>query len=415
MDSDTHSTRLALILAVASTMLTLVGIAATIATPGTLSDLDGSGWNLISFAFPIAAFSIVGGVISLRRPGNLIGRLLAVIGLLFAVFVACSAVSTWAVLTGSLPRDVGEWIGLGADAGVPALGLIGTQLVLRLPDGALPSPRWRRFSHVSLAAIAVSLAANLVQPGPVEELPGTANPLGVEALKGVDSIFLVLLACFVVALAALVGRYHRTDAHGRIQLRWIAFGGALFVGVYVVLLALVITLEEDTGGAVGSVVGYLFAPAFALLPIAVGYAVLRHRLYDIDAVISRALVYGALTATLAGAYLTLVLVLQFVLRPLTEQSDLAVAGSTLAVAALFRPARARFQAIVDRRFFRRRYDAQRALASFSSRLRDDVALDAISAELRRVVAETVQPAHASLWLRDRGQAAPRSPLRSPQR
>jgi len=415
MDSDTHSTRLALILAVASTTLTLVGIAATIATPGTLSDLDGSGWNLISFAFPIAAFSIVGGVISLRRPGNLIGRLLAVIGLLFAVFVACSAVSTWAVLTGSLPRDVGEWIGLGADAGVPALGLIGTQLVLRLPDGALPSPRWRWFSHVSLAAIAVSLAANLVQPGPVEELPGTANPLGVEALKGVDSIFLVLLACFVVALAALVGRYHRTDAHGRIQLRWIAFGGALFVGVYVVLLALVITLEEDTGGAVGSVVGYLFAPAFALLPIAVGYAVLRHRLYDIDAVTSRALVYGALTATLAGAYLTLVLVLQFVLRPLTEQSDLAVAGSTLAVAALFRPARVRFQAVVDRRFFRRRYDAQRALASFSSRLRDDVALDAISAELRRVVAETVQPAHASLWLRDRGQAAPRSLLRSKQR
>ena len=415
MDSDTHSTRLALILAVASTTLTLVGIAATIATPGTLSDVDGSGWNLISFAFPIAAFSIVGGVISLRRPDNVIGRLLGVIGLLFAVFVACSAVSTWAVLTGSLPRDVGEWIGLGADAGVPALGLIGTQLVLRLPDGALPSPRWRWFSHVSLAAIAVSLAATLVQPGPVEELPGTANPLGVESLKGADAIFLVVLACFVVALAALVGRYRRADAHGRIQLRWIAFGGALFVAVYVVLLALVITLEEDTGGAVGSVVGYLFAPAFALLPIAVGYAVLRHRLYDIDAVTSRALVYGALTATLAGAYLTLVLVLQFVLRPLTEQSDLAVAGSTLAVAALFRPARARFQAIVDRRFFRRRYDAQRALASFSSRLRDDVALDAISAELRRVVAETVQPAHASLWLRDRGQAAPRSLLRSPQR
>jgi hypothetical protein len=184
---------------------------------------------------------------------------------------------------------------------VVALGLIGTQLPLRLPDGNLPSPRWRWFSRVSILLIALSLVAMTVQPGRVEDVPGTANPLGVESLRGFDAVFLGVLFSFAVSLVALVGRYRRTGAHERVQLRWIAIGGVLFFVVYFVTLPLADAFGEGTVAA--EVLTALSQAAFATLPISIGYAVLKHRLYDIGVVVNRALVYGGLTLALGTAYL----------------------------------------------------------------------------------------------------------------
>jgi hypothetical protein len=386
--------RLVVALAVASAALVLAGIAAALAVDGSRSGEDDSSWSLISFVFPIAAFSAVGGVIAVRRPGNLIGWLLTAIGLLFAIVVACSGITVWALETGSLPTAVAEWISVGSNAWVLALGLIGTQLPLRLPDGPLPSPNCRWFSRVSILLIAISVVGMAVVPARVEDVPGTANPVGVESLESLAVVFSGVLLCFFVALLALVRRYHRTSSYERVQLRWIAFGGVVFFAVYFVTLPLATAFGEGTAAA--DILISISQAAFAALPISIGYAMLRHRLYDIDVVINRALVYGGLTITLGATYLGLVLLAGLAVG---QSSDLAIAGSTLAVAALFRPARARIQAVVDRRFFRRRYDAAHTLASFSTRLRDEVDLDQLGADLRGVVHETVQPAHVSLWLR----------------
>jgi hypothetical protein len=387
--------RVAIAMVAATAVLVAVGIAAAVASPEQLSG-DDSGWSLVAFLLPISAFSAVGGAIAVRRPDNPIGWLLATIGLLFAIVVASAGASVWALETDSLPRSVGEWIDAPTVCWVIALGLIGTQLPLRLPDGRLPSPRWRWFSRLSIGLIAVSLVGMAVQPGRVEDVPNTANPLGSDALEPLGAVFFLVILCFVGSLVALVLRYRRAGARDRVQLRWIAFGGAVFLGTYLVTLPLASALGDET--TAGTVVTNIAQAAFAALPIAIGYAVLRHRLYDIDVVINRTLVYAALTATLAGTYLGSVLLLQLVLSP---GSDLAIAASTLAAAALFQPARSRIQATVDRRFYRRKYDAQRTLETFSARLREEVDLGALGAELRGVVVETMQPAHISLWVRGR--------------
>jgi hypothetical protein len=380
-------------LVVACAVLMAMGVAATIGIPGRLS---ADRWDLLIFVFPVAAFSAVGGLISLRRPENPIGWLLAAIGLLFAVVVSCTGVSAWALETEALPKAVAEWISVGSSAWVPALSLIGTQLPLRLPDGALPSMRWRWYSRVSIALIAVSTLGMAAQPGRVEDIPGTESPVHLQWAEPLATVFLLVVVCFVGGFAALIVRYRRADSHDRLQLRWIAFGGVVFLAVYLVTLPLE-SILADSGG--GSAITYVALLAFGALPISIGYAVLRHRLYDIDLVVNRTLVYGLLTATLAGAYLGTVLLLQLALGPVTSGSSLAVAVSTLAVAALFRPARQRIQELVDRRFYRRKYDAAQTLETFGARLRDEVDLDALGVELREVVTKTMQPAHVSLWLR----------------
>ena len=379
-----------------SAALLAVGLAGIFAAPDRAADSD-TTLGAISFIFPIAAFSVVGGLIALRHPANAIGWLLATIGLLWAIVLACASVATWGLETGHLPRSVAEWIDVGANLWVVGLGLVGTQLPLRLPDGRLPSPRWRWFSRVSVGLIAITLVGMATHEGQVEGYSGTANPLGATWAELLSGAIFPLIVCFIVGIAAPFRRYRHADELERVQLRWVAFGGAVFLAAYLLTLPLsaILGLSEHSTGA--SLITAFSQAAFAAPPIAIGYAILRHRLYDIDVVINRALVYGALTAILAATYAGSVLLLQLVLSP---SSNLAIAASTLAVAGFFYPARTRVQRLVDRRFFRRKYDAQRTVDAFTTRLRDELELAAVSRDLRDVVIETLQPAHVSLWLRE---------------
>jgi hypothetical protein len=235
-------------------------------------------------------------------------------------------------------------------------------------------------------------------PGPLEDYPRVDNPLGIEgAGSDVLKAFRVLgFPLFMVAAiasgASLVVRFRRSNGVERQQVKWMAAAATFTVAAWITTAIFDQVLGIDISG--------LLTVGLLALPAATAIALLRYRLYDLDVVVNRTLVYGALTATLVAAYLGLVLLFQLLLEPLTASSDLAIAGSTLAVAALFRPARNRIQELVDRRFYRRRYDAGRTVEAFSVRLRDQVALDALSDELRDVAQRTLEPAHVSLWLKD---------------
>ena len=377
--------------------LTLLGWSLAVTTLVLLVLDPHSGGELTGLVFSAipVAFSAVGGLLATRRPENDIGWLCLAIGLLWSTEGAGYTAADWAGSSGRL--GAAEWVGLLGSLWFPALGLTGTHLVLRLPGGSLLSPRWRWYSRFCTAVIVLVGVLVVTEPGRVAEVPGTENPLASESLQLLGPLFVLVPLSVFGAIWSLVRRYRRAGGVERLQIRWIALGGVFFLGA--VLAAFVPTLlgaAEDSASGVVEVFAYV---AFSAIPVAIGISVLRYRLYDIDVVINRALVYGALTATLAGAYLGSVLLLQLVLRPLTQESSLAIAASTLAVAALFRPARSRIQAVVDRRFYRRKYDAQRTLESFSARLREEVDLDSLSAELRRLVTETMQPEHVSLWLR----------------
>jgi hypothetical protein len=387
-----HRWQLAITLA--TWLLIVVGtVALTVAAIGHPDDIGDNGDSVLltlSFLVPIIAFAAVGSLVSARQPANRIGWLLSVIGFLWAMLVGSIGISAWLWVNDAIPKAVGDWVSVGANAWVPALGLTGTQLPLRLPDGSLPSPRWRWYSRVTIGLIVVATFGMAAQNGPALDIEGASNPIALPWAEPLAAAIMFVIAGFIVSVVALIRRYRRTDERNRAQLRWVAFGGGAFVFIYIVTLP-----AEGSSDAISA----FSQAAFAALPIGIGYAILRHNLYDIDVVINRALVYGALTATLAGIYIASVLVLQLLLNGATGDSSLAVAASTLAVAAVFRPARARIQELVDRRFYRRRYDARHTLEEFSSRLRDQVDLAALDAELRGVVAETMQPEHVSVWLR----------------
>jgi hypothetical protein len=233
-------------------------------------------------------------------------------------------------------------------------------------------------------------------PHPLPVPAPVAMLAGVVAEAGVLGVVL-----FPIAAASLLARYRLAESVERQQLKWLVYAAALVATAFIVLGLVTVVGDRLVGlGVVDDLIWFGALVSLTTVPIAAGIAILRHRLYDIDLLINRTLVYGALTFTLALAYGALVVLLQQLSRPITAGSDLAVAGSTLAVAALFQPVRRQIQSAVDRRFYRSKYDAERTIARFSARLRAEVDLNALQGELGAAVRETMQPAHLSLWLRE---------------
>ncbi len=352
------------------------------------------------FAVAFTAFMLVGALIVARRPGNPLGWIFSAAGLLIATGLLAQEYAEYSYLTkpGPLPgRIVAVWY--TSWYWYPSMGLMFVFTLLYFPTGRLLSRRWRVLAAVAWASlIAVTILAIFAPVLQIQDEDKViSNPIGIRALGTVEqsiagSVLSVLFVCSLAgALASLVVRFRRSEGEERQQLKWFTYAGGL-----VALLPIIFVIPLP-----GVTSDLIFAFVLAFLPIATGIAILKYRLYGIDVIINRTLVYGILTLSLALVYVSGVVLFGGALRSLTGQANnnLAVAASTLGVAALFRPARSRIQSFIDRRFYRRRYDAAQTLESFSARLREEVELRTLTAHLLAAVSDTVQPAHVSLWLR----------------
>jgi hypothetical protein len=343
----------------------------------------------------VVSFSILGVLVASRRPGNPLGWIYLAVGFFIGLVNFASPYAEYALATNpgsSLPGGpLMSW--LGAWAWIPGALLLTTFALLLFPDGRLPSPRWRPVAWLSALPLLIVVwdaiwlwpyrgRALVDQPGPPK--PGVL----LDALLYMLVPF--MLVCGMACVASLGVRFWRSRGIERQQIKWFLY--AATVGL--TLIAVTTYLSEP-------IVDLLSLLATLSLPAAVGIAIFKHRLYDIDILINRTLVYGSLTATLVGVYFSGIVVLQRLFVVLTgEKSTLAVVASTLVIAALFTPLRRRIQSFIDRRFYRRKYDAAKTLDAFSSKLRDETELDTLNTELVAVVRATMQPAHAGLWLKE---------------
>jgi hypothetical protein len=384
-------------------MLTMLGLAAVLwmdrllrqAGRPDLVQFAQGGW-LPSLAALSAA--TVGAVLASRRPRHPVGWLLLVLAVSLGVAGAAGGYVYYGLLArpGALPAASSVALYVPATV-VVALITLGFVLLLT-PTGSLPSPRWRWWSRVT-AATPVGLLLVVAFAPKAAETPRlvTENPLDLRGLGGAVLVanqmaFAVAILAVVVAAWSLVVRFRRARGIERQQLRWVALAAVLMSLAFVVVV---------TGLAMGSpnLAGWAAAACLTVMPVAIGAAILRYRLYDLDRIISRTLAYGLLTVLLGGGYALVVLGLG---QLLGRESSLVVAAATLAVAAMFQPVRHRVQTAVDRRFNRRRHDAARIIEAFGARLRNQVDLDSLTAELLAAVDQTMQPTQASLWLRPQG-------------
>ena len=383
-------------LSVVLTALGLLLLALSLAHPG-VHVFD--HW-LDSTLFAIA-FSTVGAVIAPRTPpNNPIGWIFCVVGLLFAVthFSAEYAIYTLLAAPGSpLPGgQAAAW--LESWLWVPQLGSV-LLVFLLFPDGRLPSRGWRWFAWLSALLVLMGALLSALAPGPIISLGPIHNPLVLESLPSVyKSVERVVNALIFVAAITLIIRLRRARELERQQIKWFVYATALMISGGI----LTYPVSEVIGSVWLKWISFVpFIVGLMAIPISMGIAILRYRLYEIDTIINRTLVYGSLTAALALTYFGGVATTQAIFHALTgqeQQPQLAIVVTTLVIAALFNPLRRRVQAFVDRRFYRSKYDAAKTLQAFSVKLRDETDLDALNDDLVGVVKETMQPAYVSLWL-----------------
>jgi hypothetical protein len=381
--------------------VTLLGLGATVWLDGLLRDAGKPElvWleaGNIPGAVAAMVAATVGAVLADRRPRHPVGWLLLGLGVSLTLGSSVFDYSRYGLVgrPGALP-GAGYLAGLSNAFVIVWMSCVGFILLLS-PTGRLPSRRWRWWARIAAAAAALWVAGSVITARPLyPEYPDIGNPLAIPGLTPLlDAVIapaaVVVLVGLVVAAVSLVLRFRRARGVERQQLLWLAWGAALAAAALVVAM-ITLTMEGDST---------LFQTAvgvcLALLPLATGAAILRYRLYDLDRIISRTVAYALLTLLLGGGYAVVVLGLG---QLLGRDSSLVVAGATLAVAAVFGPARRRVQAVVDRRFNRRRHDAATTIAAFSGRLRQQIDLDTLTAELLAVVDQTMQPTRSALWLR----------------
>jgi len=399
---------LCLVMAVASIVLSTLSRPAREGVGGwsTVSDL------LIFVSF--LAFPIVGALIASRRPGNPIGWICLVAGLFWMLIIVSESYSDYGLaVPGSVPFPVTINALLYAWTWVPTVGLMGIYLTLLFPDGKLPSGRWRPLAWFSALVILSESVIVFVTPGPLEGMEGARNPFGLESYPWLEImgwiILLLIPVCMVASALSLVLRFRRSGGEVRQQIKWLAFAASFMGSTYLLIISAgfinwlvsVPGAQIDLGTKTwwGAILEDVMLLSFATIPLSIGFAILRYRLYDIDVIINRTLVYGSLTVTLVMVYLGSVVLLQRTFVFLTsEGSQITIVVSTLAIAALFNPMRRRIQALVDRRFYRRKYDAARTLEEFGARLRDATDLRDLGDGLTTVIRETVQPEHVSIWM-----------------
>lgn len=346
------------------------------------------------------SFTPVGALVASRRPANPVGWLLALFGLVISISHFGAQYALYALLTRPEPLLGGQAAAWVVSWLLPVINGLTVFYVLLFPTGWLPSRRWRLLAWLTAAFVVIGVVSSAVSPGALMGVLGPIrNPLGVEGVTGIyeATLYVGAPSLTVAAALSLFVRLRRATGVERQQIKWFAYAAA--ASVVATILAYVLPGTLDTPPWFEHAAFALNIGTIPAVPVAVGIAILRYRLYDVDLLINRTLVYGPLTLFLAAVYAGGVVGLQSVMRTLTgQESTLAIVASTLAIAALFNPLRRRVQALVDRRFYRRKYDAAKTLEAFSARLREETDLDALGQGLVGVVRGTVQPEHASLWM-----------------